>query len=89
MSALESAQPCPLCGTLTEPELDGDLLYYECENDDCVGYAWGYTRLDVEDDDCAIGVPLAVRQQASRFDPPVEKVTGVNLGSTIGRRPGL
>lgn len=89
MSALEAVQPCPLCGTETEPELDGDHMYYECESEHCCGYAWGYVRTDAPDPDCAIGVPLAVRQQAPQFDPPVEKSTGVNLGTRIGLRPGL
>jgi hypothetical protein len=89
MSALEAPAECPLCGALTEPEMDGDVMYYECENDECVGYAWGYTRTDSPDPDCAIGVPLAVRQQASQFDPPIERSTGVNLGTRIGLRPGL
>lgn len=89
MSAdIDAPQPCPLCGTLTEPELDGDHKYYECESDDCVGYAWGYTRLEDSDPDCAIGVPLAVRQQNARFDAPIEKTTAVNLGSSIPVRPG-
>jgi len=69
--------------------MDGDHMYYECEADECVGYTWGYVRLDQADPDCAVGIPLAVRQQAAMFDAPVEKSTGVDLGRSIPLRPGI
>lgn len=86
-------QPCPLCGTVTEPELDGQHIYYECQSDDCetVGYTWGYQMVQVPDaaNDCAIGVPESVRRAASA---PVESVIAAEAARqpvpiSIGRRP--
>lgn len=85
-------QPCPLCGTLTEPELDGQHIYYECESDDCdtPGYTWGYMSIQAPDsEDCAIGVPRSVRAAASA---PAERALAADqarqpVSITIGRRP--
>ena len=62
--------PCPLCGCMTEPDIDGDHLFYECESDDCEvqGYAWGYVKVEEGtriDGSCQVGVPEHVRRQAS------------------------
>jgi hypothetical protein len=84
------AKMCPVCPeelgqeTLVEPEIDGDLLYWECQ--ECY-YTWGWTK--VEDnlkpvDSCALGISPELRKAAG-------KVSGapVDLGISIGLRPGL
>ena len=86
--AVAKDKPCPVCGKLVEPEMDGDLRYYECLDDDCEagGYLFGYERIQTDDSaDCQIGVPESVR----RAGPPPEKSSVVPLGLSIGKRPGL
>ena len=82
-------KPCPICGELTEPELDGDVQYYECENEECEGggYAFGHQRVGDQMSDCQLGVPEPVRRAGSMGGVPVEKTSTVSLGTTIGRRP--
>lgn len=60
---------CPNCPyeldqqTLVEPELDGDLQYYECE--EC-GHTWGWKKIEATDPgSCSLGVPEDVRRRAS------------------------
>ena len=65
----QQAKPCPICGVLAEPEVDGDLRWWECEDDDCEsgGHQWGWERwLQPKDDACSLGVPEDVRRAASR-----------------------
>lgn len=69
METQAESRPCPVCGALTEPELDGDHRYYECEADDCEagGYTWGYERIadGVRIESCQLGIPESVRREAS------------------------
>ena len=75
METQAESRPCPICGEMTEPELDGDHRYYECESDDCEGggYTWGYERISEGvriDGSCQLGIPESIRREASS---PMEK----------------
>lgn len=54
--------------SIAEPDGDGDLHYYACDN---CGYEFGYERITPdtlavdEDGSCSIGVPAEVRKAAS------------------------
>lgn len=65
----QDERPCPICGSMTEPELDGDHLYYECWAPGCEGggYAFGHRKVDsgVSIGDCERGIPESVRRAAS------------------------
>lgn len=91
MAEMQEAQPCPVCGVEAEPDMEDDMVFFECENDECdaPGYQWGFRKAEAADPDCAINVPEDIRRANARFDPPVEIPKGVPLGSTIGLRPGL
>lgn len=63
------ARECPSCPyeldrvTQVEPELDGDLRYYECP--EC-GYEWGWSRIEKQQENtCSMGVPEDIRRAAS------------------------
>lgn len=85
-------QPCPLCGAETEAEVDGDVSYYECQNDDCetAGFSWGYERLEERtriEGACALGVPESLRRAASRpAERELSKSSPVSLGMPTLRR---
>lgn len=88
-------RPCPLCGVMAEPEADGELRYWVCENEECEApyYEWGYEKIEEGvrlEGNCAIGIPESVRRAASA---PMEgaiakerQAQPVELGLTIGRR---
>jgi hypothetical protein len=64
-----AARECPSCPyeyettTMVEPELDGDLRYYECH---VCGHEWGWERLEAQQENtCSMGVPEDVRRAAS------------------------
>ena len=85
-------RPCPVCGELAEPEVDGDHRYWECESEDCEapGYQWGYELLRdvVSEGSCQLGVPESVRRNSSApMEQAMRKPGVVDLGLTIGRRP--
>ncbi len=94
--ASAQSRECPVCGSLCEPEVEGDLRWWECDDEGCEagGYQFGWERwLQPQDDACSLGVPEDVRRAASR---PMEAAQAqeaaaqpVSLGPTIGRRPGL
>ena len=78
-------RPCPVCGAMTEPELDGDHRYYECEDDDCEagGYTWGYERVAEGvriDGSCQLGIPEGIRREASG---PMEKAISADGAPVI------
>lgn len=86
METQQDERPCPICGSMTEPELDGDHLYYECWADECEGngYAFGHRKVDpgVQIGSCERGIPEGVRRAASIFAPE-EKPAPVMLGLSI------
>lgn len=97
ISQVESEErECPLCGVLAEPEVDAELRYWVCENEDCEVplYEWGYEKIEEGvrvEGNCSVGIPESVRRASSA---PMEKalldqkpVGVVDLGLTIGRRP--
>lgn len=48
---------CPSCGSLAEPEQDGDLTYFACE----CGHEFGYRRVVEQESTCQLGVPEEIR----------------------------
>lgn len=100
---MEAECPCidPECaamGGMMEPDSDGDHQMMECR--DC-GYVGYYTKMPTSvlaedaDGNCSIGVPSEIRRAASS---PLERAMEtmeaqnpkpVDLGLTIGRRPGI
>lgn len=86
----EGELPCydPDCVGVAVVERDGDHQWHECQ--DC-GYQFGWEQVGLpsgEDGACSIGVPEALRRQASAPMEQALRDNNVNLGSTIPVRRG-
>jgi hypothetical protein len=83
-----------------EPEQDGDHKYWICQ---VCGFEFGWERLESQtmavsqDGSCSVGIPTEVRRAASgahdraaaQLDAEERRLQPVDLGLSIGRRPGL
>lgn len=97
----ESERPCfdPSCaaeGGVGEPEQDGDHRYFTCT---LCGNDYGWERVETSvlveapDGSCSVGVPESIRRAASggmeKALADQAKAGPVDLGMSIGKRPGL
>lgn len=90
------AKPCadPDCHGMAEVEQDGELKYLACP--EC-GYEFGWERVlppsaIAGGESCSVGIPEATRRAVSGIAEAAQQKAAqgrTDLGSTIGRRPGL